>query len=583
MDLKRSLAYAEQSLELAKNSGDQNGMAYAYRILGSIYASNEDYFMGMQYLDRARTIFEQDKDSIGLANCYISLGHIYRKLENRSREVEFHQKSYEFFKALGIRERLGVAAHNLGESYFLSGELGPAETLTDEAIAINSDIRNLPVLSNCLKVKGQIAMCRGNTEQALVFFNRILEISAELGPNSQKQAAAVAYLQLANISGNRGNLMDRQDYLLQAESLCKEYGLFSYLNQIYYQLTLHHMGLNQLDAARAYAEKEHQTAEAMHAKLVSDRSQLAEGMVHIDALNSKTNWLQSQTATKDMEIKNRNILLGIIGICVLLLLWFAWKTRNMYQRLQRKSQVILKQKAELETLNATKDKFFSMVAHDIRSPLNSLKSFTTLLTDSYDILSEADVKAMSKDLDRSIDSTLRMADNMILWATDQMKKTTEVHASFPLHEVIRDVYELFRDVAKQKQVNLIASLDQSLLMHGNRNQVEFIIRNLVNNAIKYTPRHGQVSLGILNENTDQVQVYVRDNGVGMSKEVLEELFILNPDKSKQGTEGEKGSGLGLMLSFEFARRNHGSIAVESTPGEGTAFNVRFRKQESLAA
>ncbi|MDG1572657.1 tetratricopeptide repeat-containing sensor histidine kinase [Robiginitalea sp. M366] len=582
VDLDRALSYGEQSLKLAQNSGDVRGMAYAYRILGSIFSKKEDYFLGMQSLHRAMDLFRKDNDSIGLANCYISLGHIYRRLENRKKEVESHKKAYDFFKNLGVRERYGVAAHNLGESYYLAGQLSEAETLTDVAIEINTEIGNLPVLSNCLKVKGLIEMSRGNSQEAEIQFKRILDISSNLGPNAQKVSAAEALMQMAAISALHGNAERELDYLLQAEALAKENDMYAFLERAYHQLTLYHLRMGNSRTAHTYTVAQRKTTDMFHEKLIADRSQLTEGMVEIDALNQRTSFLENQTAMQSAEIRTRNVLLIIIGICVLLLLWFVRKTWWMNRKLRENNTIITNQKSELETLNATKDKFFSVVAHDIRSPLNALKSFTSLLTENYDLMTANDVKTMGKQLDRSVTNTLRMADNLILWATHQMKKTPDLHETFSLQEVLREIYEVFRDVAQQKEITLMVELNTDVAIYGNRNQVEFIIRNLVNNALKYTPRNGKVSLSVRQETKGQVSISVTDTGVGMDDKVIAELFTLNAEKSRKGTEGEKGSGLGLTLSYEFARRNNGTIEVESAPDQGTTFCVTFPREAQAA-
>ena len=158
----KALDYANKALELSTNTNNSIGTANAYRNLSSIYSYNESYFISMEYLQRALDIFTLNKDSIGIANCYISLGHTYRRLQNRKEEVDYHQKSYGIFKRLDNKERIGVTAHNLGESYFNIGDLTNSRQLTLYAIKINDSLNNESVLSSCYKVMGLIESAENN-------------------------------------------------------------------------------------------------------------------------------------------------------------------------------------------------------------------------------------------------------------------------------------------------------------------------------------------------------------------------------------------------------------------------------------
>lgn len=577
VDLSRSMQYANRSLELAQKTGNELGMAYAYRILGSIYATNEDYFMGLQYLHHAMELFEKKSDSMGLANCYVSLGHIYRALQNREKEIEYHGKSYEIFRRLGQEERMGVASHNLGESFYLAGRLADAEALTKTAIDLNTSLGNLPVLSNCLKVQGLIELSKGHWQEARKHFLQVLEIASQLGPNSQKQAAAESYIQLAELSLRSDNPAKELEYLLQAEALCQEYDLFDFLKRIDGKLALHYMAAGNIRLAQEYLKKEHETSELFSRKLIRDRSRLTDGMVNIASLTEKTSELQSKTQAQSAEIQTRNYLLLALGLSAILLIWLVFKAISMNRHLHAKGKIILRQKSDLEALNKTKDKFFKVVAHDIRSPLVSLKSFASLLTDDYHELSPAEVKSMGRQLEQSVDSTLRMADNLILWAADQMQHSPVSKGPVTLKDVLQDVYDVYREMAQQKDIELAIACDGETQVYANRDQLEFILRNLVNNALKFTPRYGRVTLGVRTADEGNIQVFVSDTGVGMESDILQGLFVSKNTTSRQGTQGEDGSGLGLGLSQDFAARNQGHIEVVSARDQGTTFFVTFKK------
>jgi PAS domain S-box-containing protein len=239
-------------------------------------------------------------------------------------------------------------------------------------------------------------------------------------------------------------------------------------------------------------------------------------------------------------------------------------------------QVIAEQSHQLEKLNATKDKFFSIVAHDLKSPLMTLKSFSDLLINHFDDFNKNEILTMSKQLSDSVDSTIKMADNLITWAMLQMVDSLFNEDTIKVKDITSNIFDVYQKVALEKGINVSLSVDDSLTIIGDKNQIEFVIRNLVNNAIKFTHKNGFVSLTAKSLPDGLVQISVSDNGVGISDEIKRKLFSIDKNQSTNGTDGEKGTGLGLMLSYEFIKLNGGLIDIESSLGKGSTFNTKFK-------
>lgn len=238
-------------------------------------------------------------------------------------------------------------------------------------------------------------------------------------------------------------------------------------------------------------------------------------------------------------------------------------------------QVIAEQSHQLEKLNATKDKFFSIVAHDLKTPLISLKSFSSLLIDHFDNLSKDEILTMSKQLSDSVDSTITMADNLITWAMVQMGDSQFNEETIKVKDITSNIFDIYQKVALEKGINISFSVDDSLTIIGDKNQIEFVIRNLVNNAIKFTHKDGFVSLTAKSLPDGLVRISVSDSGVGISDEIKSKLFSINKQITN-GTDGEKGTGLGLMLSYEFMKLNGGQIDIESSLDKGSTFYTKFK-------
>ena len=581
VDNVKSLKYAEEALQLSTELKDEKGIAYSYRILSSIYAINDSYFMSMEYIQKALEIFERNSNKEGTANCYISLGHIYRSLNNRRQEIYYHKKSFDIFDSLGITERIGVAAHNLGESYFNNKEFAKAKKLTRYAIKINDSILNLPVLSSCYKVMGLIDKMEGQTDSAKYYFEKVLKISDELGKDSQKVATFEAMMQLSEMAKNEGDTNLQFHYLERTEVFCESFNLNQPLLRVYQDLQTFYLNKNNLDKVNYYLNAYNELRESVHRIQLEDRNRLTQSMASIHKLNTTTQALEKENAAQASMILYRNISLAIFLICLIGFFFVLKKLKRINKELTDQNETIQKQKEELQELNATKNKFFSIVAHDLRSPLTSLKSFSSILVDHIDLLSKEEILNMGKQLNSSVDNTLKMTDNLIIWAKCQMNALEDRRELIYIKEIIEEVTKVFKVIASNKEIVLQTSVMGNPKFMGDRNQIEFVIRNLINNAIKFTRENGIVNVTVT-QTTNEIKIVVSDTGIGMSPEFRKQLFSIQKPKGNYGTDGEKGSGLGLVLSSEFIKKNHGQIHVHSKEKQGTTITLTFSGNQGVA-
>lgn len=246
-------------------------------------------------------------------------------------------------------------------------------------------------------------------------------------------------------------------------------------------------------------------------------------------------------------------------------------------------RIIIEQQIEhLKKLDAAKNKFFSIVAHDLITPLNSLKSLSNLLQSGLKDLSIQEVEALSKDLQQSADNSIKLAQNLITWARMQMNDQEVRPESIDLEEAISEVWKLYKDLSAKKSVNLTYTVETACKAFGDKNQIAFIVRNLVNNAIKYTEAQGTVSIAATILSPEELCIAVSDNGVGISDDLRANLFNPEYKSSLNGTSGEAGTGMGLMLCQEFVTLNNGRIGLESKPGKGTTFRVILKRPVNTA-
>jgi signal transduction histidine kinase len=225
---------------------------------------------------------------------------------------------------------------------------------------------------------------------------------------------------------------------------------------------------------------------------------------------------------------------------------------------------------DLRTSNATKDKFFSIIAHDLRHPFNSIGNFVTLMSKHSAALSKSEIISLSKELKENTDKTRDLLENLLQWAQTQRGTTPFKQEVIVLAEIAEEIVSLLGNVAKEKNIRIESNITSKTLIFADWHMVNTILRNLVSNAIKFTPEDGNISLRA-SENEGKVQITVNDNGVGMSKATIEKLFRVDQQVVSRGTANEKGTGLGLILCKELVEKNGGTIFAMSEQGKGSTF------------
>ena len=246
--------------------------------------------------------------------------------------------------------------------------------------------------------------------------------------------------------------------------------------------------------------------------------------------------------------------------------------RRLQQELRQQHALLQEQHAQLQALNASKDKFFSIISHDLRSPLSAVLVGLRLLTDTESRLTDNEKNELIRDSHRTVEQLYNLLDNLLVWS--RLQRGLMEYAPQPLD--LRPLFErnatLFAANAEQKQIAIRQTVAEPVIAFADSHMIDAIIRNLISNALKFTEARGAITLSA-RQNDQRVEMAVADTGIGMDAETVAKLFRLDVRYNQLGTAGEKGTGLGLNVCKEFAEKNGGSIAVESVVGAGTTFRV----------
>jgi signal transduction histidine kinase/ligand-binding sensor domain-containing protein len=272
-------------------------------------------------------------------------------------------------------------------------------------------------------------------------------------------------------------------------------------------------------------------------------------------------------------------------IAVLLLISIIVKVYTRRLRAQRtflenvikeRTAEIHSQNIQLQNLNATKDKFFSILGHDLKSPIHSLVGFAELLMKYGSSLTKEEIEKASKDIHKSVKNLFSLIDNLLEWSLSQTGAIDFTPNVFNLSEVLQENCELLEGQALLKKIKIINQVKEPCLLNANENSVSTVFRNLISNAIKFTPYEGSITLAA-SATEKEIIISIQDTGVGISEKMREKLFRIDTKHSTKGTDNEKGTGLGLILCREFVEKNNGRIWVESEQGKGSVFYVALPK------
>ncbi len=301
------------------------------------------------------------------------------------------------------------------------------------------------------------------------------------------------------------------------------------------------------------------------------------GLVYIEELEHKI-WVHWKLLT--------TLLVALLTVLTLLYIFIMLNLRLRKEITRRKiveanifdqDEELRAKNKELVKLYAEKDKFFSIIAHDLRSPFNAFFGFTEILSTQSESMDVSEIKSLSESLNSSANKLYRLLENLLHWARVQRGLTAPDPETINLKELIQSCIRIFEESLERKKLKLNLQLGNDVLAKADVQMTNTIVRNLISNAIKFTNTGGSITIRTSVEDDDLSTISVIDSGIGMDVERMQNLFRIDIADSRIGTDGESSTGLGLILCKEFAELNGGTISVESEENKGSKFTLTLRR------
>ncbi|MDZ7767269.1 MAG: tetratricopeptide repeat-containing sensor histidine kinase [Melioribacteraceae bacterium] len=521
--------YSTKALENFETAGDKLKAAYAKLILGITYEELGDLEKPIPlYLD-ALEVFKESGNKILIANAINNLGEVYKKKKDYEKAYGYYNQTLELSKEIGNDEGVAVALNNLGECSYNVGDYIEAERFYKTSYNILEKLNDQHKMSISLNNQSDIYLKLNNYSNVIRLSQKAVKLAEAVRAREEKRRAHYNLYSAYKESGNYRAALDN----FQAFEEIKD---------------------------SLIAEQRSENTERMLAEFENKQHE------------SEIELLKAQNKLQEAEIERQDTTTLFLILGSFILLVFAGVYYRKYKAHKATNKKLIESEKRLKELNKTKDLFFSIIAHDLKGPFNSLLGITEMLSEDINILSEEEINNLSREVNQNARNVYRLLENLLIWSSTQLGKYQYQAEEFDLNEVVTQSINLYRKMSKDKELTLDLNLGNNTTVVADKNMIDSVIRNLINNAIKFTNRGGKVVVETITQNGN-TQLKVKDTGIGMSKDEISKIFNLDSDIKKPGTELEKGTGLGLVLARDFVEKNSGIIEVDSTEGEGSTFTV----------
>lgn len=564
----KSLELSKRAYKLAKQLNYAKGIGDALNSLGVNNIIRGNFDEAFEYLNKSLQIRDSLKDRRGISNIYHDLGIVYSNLGKIDQSIRFNLKSLEINKSLKDSILIGKSLSNLGNNYWALEDYSKARQYYKNALVLDEKQKSKLGIALQLNNIGITYYAENKLDKALKYYKKALKIREEINDRY-----GIAY-SLNNIGAIYRELKEydkSEKYLSKGLTIARNIKSVEQAKVILSSLLWLYKAKGDYKNAFKYSLAYSELQDSLANKLNSSK---ASGYLNLfqKELEKKNHELARKNDELNRKIISRQkalIALIVIGALLLIALIIVLYLSNIHRK---------KMNDKLKELNASKDKFFSIIGHDLRQPFNSILGYTNLLIDEFDELSVDEKKQYLGSIKNSANNSFKLLDNLLQWARLQAGRIEINKEIIDPNYLIKNTVKLLGGVAEEKNIKIDTFLEKGLTAYADESMVSMIIRNLITNAIKFTNNGGKIKITSSSHNKSII-VSVEDDGVGISKEDLANLFKIDVQHSTPGTDKEKGTGLGLILVKEFLDKNNGKIRVVSELGKGSIFSFSLPKRK----
>ncbi len=571
--------YLDEALSITEKKKQDSLKIDVLNYYGLVEYYNNNYEQAVSRFFSGIPIAEKTQDQVQLSKLYNNLGMVFDEIEDHHEAIEYYRKSFVIDSLLGKEIGMGMSYLNLAISYQSLLKLDTAYRLNIKAMEIAERHKDSVSLINVVNNLGTVEYDRKNYEKSLEYYRRAQKLYKDA--NDQEGQAIVL--------NNIGLIyLDKKQYdkalpnFKTALKIAQDLQMTDFIGDIYSNLSLYYEEMGDYKKAFFYYDLFNVVYDSIQGESKNNNIRKIEAQYKLDKKQTEIGTLQQRNEDQQQIIdmsRSIQLYLFIIIFLVLVLLitgyYMLRKERNLSKALQQKTD-------ELKKSNQTKDKFFSIIAHDLKNPFNALISYTSLLKTDIDRFSKDELSQILSDLNNATERGFNLLENLLYWTRSQTNRIKIYKTSFNLYEVVEDIKDLAESNLEEKAQEFKIEIDRELVLYADKDMVATVIRNLVFNSIKFSNPETEIIVEAERIN-QRVQISVTDHGIGIAPENHMLIFNHEENVSTNGTSGEIGSGLGLVICREFVEKNGGIIWVESQKGEGATFRFTIPLTESATS
>ena len=626
-DYNKALLYVNQTSKLAEDLNYIKGLAESSYYRALIYTERNDYFNAIDNYTKSRNLYLKISDTLGVAKVSNSIGLIEIKRGNYAIGLQNSLSAIEIFEELHLSEELSAAYNNLAEAYYKTNQIDKAIEFNFKALDVQKQIQDKKGIKTSTKNIAELYSLLKEHRKAIEYYEKALDI---LNPKTDQDLRGEILPKLGSEYLRFKEYDKASEYLVEGLKYNRKQdnkeGILRALNAIgnlNLQKKKVKLAEKQLNEAYEIAQKIDNKTELLenyklHIALDSTRGyfqnaffwqnkffKLKDSLSQIDKPVFPKNidpldLIENNSATDNNSAQNKEepavtsvswlnkpwLLYGLLAAFVVLLslLVFSFiKAKSHKEELEKqkeklaeeqiRTEAILEQTHHLEEVNQVKDKLFSIVSHDLKDSISSIKAFLDLLKE--DSISKDEFYELIPELSENADNASSLLFNLLNWSKSQMQNLEPKPELFNIQEVFQTKIALVEQKVEDKRIVLIDE-SQRDFVYADRSMVEIVIQNLITNAVKFSRTGDVITISNIDVN-GKALICVEDTGVGIAKENIDKLFAAHKNFTTAGTKNEKGTGLGLTIAKDLVELNNGRIWVESTQNVGSKFFIELPK------
>ncbi|TDY11726.1 tetratricopeptide repeat-containing sensor histidine kinase [Meridianimaribacter flavus] len=629
-DYKKALLFIDQTERLSETLKYKRAIAEAKYFKALIYSTKNDYYNAIDSYNKSKRLFKELDDTLGYARVSNGIGHIEIKRGNYAEGLENALLAIQVFERMNLREELSLAYNSLAEAYYNTNQIDKALEFNYKALNVRTQLQDNAGIKNSTKNIALLYSERKEHRKAIEYFEKVLNLLDTENDNDLRgeilPRIGEEYLQFREYEKAAEYLLEGLKYNRSTQN---EDGLLRSLNSIgHLNLKQNKLKLAQAQLDEAYSiakngvnkhellknyklhkeldsiQKQYQNAFFWQGKYYDLKTELDKESqpkipvittpvteTNIDEAFTNEVSIENEAINKENEksIKRLKLLSYVLAFAILISLLvlvishlkhrkrleYARELEEKNKQIELQNEAILEQTHHLEEVNKVKDRLFSIVSHDLKDSISSIKGFIDLLRE--DSLTKEEFYELIPELSENADNASLLLFNLLNWSKSQMQNLESNPELFNIQDVFHNKMGLIEQKVEQKRIVLIDE-SQRDFVYADKSMIEIVIQNLLTNAVKFSRIGDAITVSNRDQNGKSL-ICVEDTGVGISPENLNKLFK-NNTFTTIGTKNEKGTGLGLTICKELVELNDGRIWVESVQNVGTKFFVELPKTKS---